>query len=202
MRIVLLGPPGAGKGTQAKRIVGAYNIPHLSTGDMLRAAALAETGTGEKIKQTMAEGKLVSDQLVTAAVIERISQPDARHGFVLDGFPRTMPQGVMFDDLLDTEGLDLDHVIELRADEKILLDRITTRACQAKQDGGSARADDTHEALKVRLDAYKEQTAPLIDYYRSRNLLRSIDGLQPVDAVTSDLLRMIGVTDRLTTDAG
>jgi adenylate kinase len=153
MRIVLLGPPGAGKGTQAKRIVSEYNIPHLSTGDMLRAAAQAETCIGKQVRQTIASGKLVPDLLVLAAVIERTSQADAARGFVLDGFPRTMSQAVTFDDFLDTEGLELDHVIELHADQKVLLDRITTRARQAKEGGSVVRTDDaairTNETNKI-----------------------------------------------------
>jgi adenylate kinase len=191
MRIVLLGPPGAGKGTQAQRIIEKFGIPHLSTGDMLRAAVHAETGIGRKAKQIMAEGKLVPDELVVAAVIERIAQPDAKRGFVLDGFPRTIGQATAFDDLLHTETAELDRVIELRADEEILLDRIETRAREARQNGRTVRADDNHEALKVRLDAYNEQTAPLIEYYRSKGILRSIDGLQEIDAVTQDVFRAI-----------
>jgi adenylate kinase len=191
MRIVLLGPPGAGKGTQAQRIIEKFGIPHLSTGDMLRAAVHAETGIGRKAKQIMAEGKLVPDELVVAAVIERIAQPDAKRGFVLDGFPRTIGQAAAFDDLLHAETAQLDRVIELRADEEILLDRIETRAREARQNGQTVRADDNHEALKVRLDAYNEQTAPLIEYYRSKGILRSIDGLREIDAVTQDVFRAI-----------
>lgn len=191
MRIVLLGPPGAGKGTQAQRISAAYDILHLSTGEMLRALAATETVAGNRTRQAMASGQLVPDQDVIAAVFQRISQPDALRGFVLDGFPRTVSQAVVFDDLLDHEGAELHHAIELRADESILLDRIMTRAREAREAGCAVREDDTSEALKVRIDAYNEQTAPLIDYYRSRNILRSIDGLQPIDAVTSDLFKMI-----------
>ena len=183
--------PGAGRGTQAKRITDAYNIPHLSTGDMLRAAASAKTNIGKKVQETMASGKLVPDPLVLAAVIERIAQSDARHGFVLDGFPRTISQAVTFDDLLHTEGFELDHVVELHVDEEVLLDRIVTRAREAAQAGGAVRADDNHEALKVRIDAYREQTAPLTDYYRSRNVLKSVDGLQPVDAVTKQIFQVM-----------
>lgn len=192
MRIVLLGPPGAGKGTQAKRVVDAYKLPHLSTGEMLRAAALDETCIGKKLQQTMADGKLVSDQLVIAAVIERIRQPDAKNGFVLDGFPRTISQAVTFDDLLHTDRLHLDHVIELRANEDLLLNRIMNRARETIEAGRAVRVDDNPEALKVRLDAYSEQSAPLIDYYRMRTILRSIDGLQPADNVTSEIFEMIG----------
>jgi adenylate kinase len=156
---------------------------------MLRAAASAETNIGKKVKETMASGKLAPDPLALAAVIERIAQSDARHGFVLDGFPRTISQAVTFDDLLHTEGVELDYVIELHVDEEVLLDRIVTRAREAVQAGGAVRADDNHEALKVRLHAYREQTAPLIDYYRSRNVLKSVDGLQPVDAVTEQIFQ-------------
>jgi len=191
MRIVLLGPPGAGKGTQAKRIIERFGIPHLSTGDMLRAAVHAETGIGRKAKQIMAEGKLVPDHLVVAAVIERISQPDSKYGFVLDGFPRTIAQAVAFDDLLLTEAVELDRVIELRADERILLDRIKMRAQEAKDRGQPVRADDTPEALKIRLDAYNEQTAPLVQYYRSKGILKSVDGLQDIDAVTREVFQAI-----------
>lgn len=193
MRIVLLGPPGAGKGTQAKRIVSDYNVPHLSTGDMLRAAVLAETCIGMKVRETMENGQLVPDPLVLAAVIERISQSDAQRGFVLDGFPRTMSQATAFDDLLVTEGLDLDHVIELRVDENVLLNRILTRAREAREGGATVRPDDNYETMKVRLDAYNKQTAPLVDYYRSKSILRSVDGLQSVDVVASELRRVMGM---------
>lgn len=191
MRIVLLGPPGAGKGTQAQRIIERFKIPHLSTGDMLRAAVEAETGIGRKAKQIMADGKLVPDQLVVAAVIERIAQPDSRRGFVLDGFPRTIGQAMSFDDILHTEATELDRVIELRADEAMLLDRIETRAREARERGHKVRADDNHEALRVRLHAYQEQTAPLVEYYRSKGIHKSVDGLQPIDDVTRDVFRAI-----------
>jgi adenylate kinase len=194
MRIVLLGPPGAGKGTQASRIAEKLDIPHLSTGDMLRAAVQSQTCIGKKAKVVMERGELVPDQLVVAAVIERIAQPDARRGFVLDGFPRTIAQAEAFDDLMHTEGLELDHVIELQVDDQILLSRVMTRAREARERGEQVRADDNQETLQTRLDAYEKQTAPLIDYYRSKDLLKCIDGLQPVDTVTEDVFRVVRQT--------
>jgi adenylate kinase len=191
MRIVLLGPPGAGKGTQAIRIAEKLDVPHLSTGDMLRAAVQSHTCIGKKAKAVMERGELVPDQLVVAAVIERIAQPDARRGFVLDGFPRTIAQAEAFDDLLHTKGLELDHVVELQVDDQILLSRVMMRAWEASQRGEQVRADDNEETLQIRLDAYKKQTAPLIDYYRSKGILKNIDGLQPVNTVTEDIFKVI-----------
>jgi adenylate kinase len=191
MRIILLGPPGAGKGTQAARMAQKLSIPQLSTGDMLRAAVSSGTSIGMKVAGTMRRGELVSDDLVVAAIVERISQPDAERGFILDGFPRTISQAVAFDDILMTEALDLDCVIELKVDAVVLLDRILHRAKGARANGQSARGDDTEEVLKIRLDLYRKETEPLIEYYRSRGLLKSIDGLQPIDIVAASLYETI-----------
>jgi adenylate kinase len=191
MRIILLGPPGAGKGTQAAPLAQKLSIPQLSTGDMLRAAVSSGTSIGMKVAGTMRRGELVSDDLVVAAIVERISQPDAERGFILDGFPRTISQAVAFDDILMTEALDLDCVIELKVDAVVLLDRILHRAKGARANGQSARGDDTEEVLKIRLDLYRKETEPLIEYYRSRGLLKSIDGLQPIDIVAASLYETI-----------
>ena len=193
MRIVLLGPPGAGKGTQANRIAERLHIPHLSTGDMLRAAVQSQTSIGKQAKVLMEKGELVPDELVVAAVVERISQPDAKRGFVLDGFPRTIAQAGAFDEVLHKKHLDLDCVIELKVDHDRLLERIVTRAREAAERGETVRTDDNPEALGVRIDAYNRQTAPLAAYYRSKDLLRDVDGLQPMDAVTADLFQTIGL---------
>ena len=192
MRIVLLGPPGAGKGTQAVRLAERFAIPQLSTGDMLRAAAAAGTALGRKAHEIMARGELVSDELVVAVIVERISQPDAAHGFILDGFPRTIAQAAALDDILLAEELDLDYVLELKVDEEALVGRILNRASDARANGGAARGDDTEEALKIRLSEYRRQTEPLTDYYRAKGILRSVDGLQPIDDVAAALLEAIG----------
>ena len=192
MRIVLLGPPGAGKGTQAVRLAERFAIPQLSTGDMLRAAAAAGTALGSKAHEIMARGELVSDELVVAVIVERISQPDAAHGFILDGFPRTIAQAAALDDILLAEELDLDYVLELKVDEEALVGRILNRASDARANGGAARGDDTEEALKIRLSEYRRQTEPLTDYYRAKGILRSVDGLQPMDNVAAALLEAIG----------
>jgi adenylate kinase len=184
MRLILLGPPGAGKGTQAQRLVDRYGIIQLSTGDMLRAAVKAETPTGLQVKDIIARGDLCPDSLVVEAVADRISQPDAHNGFILDGFPRTVAQAEALDRMLKEKHLDLDTVVELKVDEAILLQRIQKRAAEMVARGEPLRADDNAEALKKRLDAYRLQTAPLIGYYSGRGLLRTIDGMAPIDKVS------------------
>ena len=191
MRIVLLGPPGSGKGTQATRLAQRLAIPQLSTGDMLRAAVSAGNSIGRKAKAVMERGELVPDELVVAVIAERIWRPDARKGFILDGFPRTIAQAVALDDMLLAEGLNLDYVVELKVDEEILLNRILNRAKEAKTNGQAARVDDAEGALKVRLKEYRRQAEPLADYYRARGILKCIDGLRPVKSVTISLLEAI-----------
>ena len=161
MRLILLGPPGAGKGTQSQRLVQKHGIVQLSTGDMLRAAIRAGTPVGLKAKDVMARGELVSDDIVVGIVSDRIDEPDAQKGFVLDGFPRTPPQAEALDGLLGQKGLKLDGVIELKVDEDILLDRIATRVREMEARGEAIRPDDNPQAFKTRLDAYRAQTAPL-----------------------------------------
>ena len=193
MRIVLLGPPGSGKGTQAIRLAQRLAIPQLSTGDMLRAAVSAGNSIGIKAKAVMERGELVPDELVVAAVAERIWQLDSRNGFILDGFPRTISQAMALDDMLRTDGLKLDCVLELKVDEEVLLSRILNRAQEAKTNGHTVRADDTEGALKVRLEEYRGQTEPLINYYRAKGILKSTDGLQPINSVSTSLFEALNV---------
>jgi adenylate kinase len=191
MRIVLLGPPGAGKGTQAKELVSKYGIVQLSTGDMLRAAVAADTPIGRKAKDIMARGALVSDDIVVGIVADRIDQPDARNGFILDGFPRTVAQAEALDRMLAKKGLRLDAVVELKVDPDILIRRIESRIDQMKRRGEALRADDNPEVLKQRLDAYQGQTAPLVDYYGGKGALRVVDGMAPIDDVAAAIGRAL-----------
>jgi adenylate kinase len=183
MRLILLGPPGAGKGTQAKRLVEKYGIVPLSTGDMLREAVKAGTPVGQKAKDIIERGELVPDDVVVAIVSDRIDRPDAKNGFILDGFPRTVPQAEALERMLREKGLRLDGVIELKCDEGILLKRIEDRVAQTTARGETVRADDDPEVLKKRLAAYRQQTEPLVKYYRSRGALRTVDGMAAIPAV-------------------
>ena len=184
MRLILLGPPGAGKGTQAQRLVAKYGIVQLSTGDMLRAAVNAGTPVGLRAKDIMARGELVPDDVVVAIVADRIAEPDANKGFILDGFPRTVPQAHALDRMLAEKGLKLDAVIELKVDEGILRERMETRVSQMKARGEQPRADDNPDILHRRLLAYRDQTAPLTGYFQLQSVLRSVDGMAAVDEVS------------------
>jgi adenylate kinase len=185
MRLILLGPPGAGKGTQAAWLKATYDIPQLSTGEMLRAAVEAGTPIGLRAKEMMARGELVPDDVVVAIVSERIDEPDARKGFILDGFPRTVPQAHALDRMLKEKGLKLDAVIELKVDEGVLLKRIKKRVAETKARGEMLRSDDDPEVLRRRLLAYRDQTAPLATYYQLQSVLRSVDGMAPIPQVSS-----------------
>jgi adenylate kinase len=181
MRLVLLGPPGAGKGTQAKILVDTYSIPQLSTGDMLRAAIADKTPLGLEAKAIVDRGDLVSDDIVSGIISDRLDQLDCVNGFILDGFPRTIAQAEALTHMLDRKGLKLDAVVEIKADPDVLVERIINRA----KESGGARADDNEEVLRKRLDVYSEQTAPLVSFYAEQGLLKSVDGMAPIDEVTT-----------------
>lgn len=185
MRLVFLGPPGAGKGTQAARIVAKHGIPQLSTGDMLRAAVAAETPVGVKAKAVMDSGGLVSDEIVIGIVADRIEEADAKKGFILDGFPRTLAQAEALDVMLASKGLKLDKVLELTVDQSKLVGRIVKRAEEAKAAGQPVRKDDDPDVFKTRLEAYNRDTAVVAPYYEKRGQLTRIDGMQPIDQVTA-----------------
>ena len=189
MRLILLGPPGAGKGTQAQRLIAKHGIVQLSTGDMLRAAVAAGTPIGLRAKSIMDRGKLVPDDVVVAIIAERIDRQDAKRGFVLDGFPRTVPQAEALERLLAERGLKLDAVIELKVDEGILLRRIEKRVAEMVARGEKVRADDNPEVLKGRLGAFRAQTAPLVGHYAAKGMLKSVDGMAPIDEVAAAIDR-------------
>ncbi len=191
MRLILLGPPGAGKGTQAKRLVEQFNVIQLSTGDMLRAAVSAATPVGVRAKDIMARGELVPDDVVVAIVADRISEPDAQNGFILDGFPRTVPQAEALDRMMAHKGLALDAVIELKVDEGALLARIETRVASMVARGELLRPDDNPESLKKRLEAYRAQTAPLTGYYAGKGVLRTVNGMASIDDVTAAIAEVL-----------
>ena len=187
MRLILLGPPGAGKGTQAQRLVETYGIPQLSTGDMLRAAVKAETEVDKRAKAVMDAGELVSDAIVNAIVSERIDADDCRKGFILDGYPRTLAQADAVEAMLAGKGLGLDLVIELVVDDKALVGRIVKRAEEAQAAGQPVRKDDNPAVFEERLREYYKKTAPLIGYYHAKGLLKGVDGMADIDGVTAQI---------------
>lgn len=209
MRLILLGPPGAGKGTQAQRLIAKHKIPQLSTGDMLRAAVAAETEIGKRAKAVMDAGHLVSDEIVNAIVSARIDEEDCADGFILDGYPRTLNQADAVEVMLQDKGLGLDHVIQMQVDDDVLVSRVAGRyscaTCGAvyhdtdktpKVDGvcdncGSTgfkrRPDDNADTMRTRLRAYYKDTSPLVGYYHCKGTLRTVDGMQPIDEVTESI---------------
>jgi adenylate kinase len=191
MRIILLGPPGSGKGTQAQRLIQRYGIVQLSTGEMLRAAVAAQTPVGLKAKDIMAGGGLVPDEIVIGIISDRLDQPDAARGFILDGFPRTVPQAEALDDLLRKKRLKLDAVIELRVNESALLQRVESRVAEMRARGEEVRIDDTAEVLVKRLASYRAQTEPLIHYYSERRKLLTVDGMMTIEHVTHEINRIL-----------
>ncbi len=191
MRLIFLGPPGAGKGTQAKLLTERYGIPQLSTGDMLRAAKAAGTEIGLKAKAVMDAGQLVSDDIVNAIVAERVDADDCAKGFILDGYPRTVPQAVALEKMLKDKGCPLDAVIELKVDENALMGRIENRVAETIAAGGEVRADDMPEAFKKRLVEYREKTAPLSAHYASTGQLKTIDGMADVKTVTAEIEKVL-----------
>ena len=198
MRLILLGPPGAGKGTQAQRLVQKHGIIQLSTGDMLRAAVAAQTPVGLQAKDIMASGSLVPDEIVIGIISDRLDQPDMKNGFILDGFPRTVPQAAALDDLLKKKHLKLDAVIELRVNESALLQRVETRVAEMRARGEEVRLDDTPEVLARRLAQYRSLTEPLIHYYSERRKLLTVDGMMTIEQVTREINRIlaaIGATE-------
>ncbi|WP_065750123.1 adenylate kinase [Bradyrhizobium paxllaeri] len=191
MRLILLGPPGSGKGTQALRLVSKHGIVQLSTGEMLRAAVAAETPIGLQAKDIMANGGLVPDEVVVGIISDRIEQPDAKKGFILDGFPRTVPQAEALDELLKKKHLKLDAVVELRVNESALLDRVEKRAEETRARGEEVRVDDTPEVLTKRLAQYRTLTEPLIHYYSERRKLLTVDGMMTIEHVTREINRIL-----------
>lgn len=191
MRLILLGPPGAGKGTQAQRLVQRHGLVQLSTGEMLRAAVAAGTPVGLQARDIMASGALVPDEIVIGIISDRLDQPDARKGFILDGFPRTVPQAQALDALLKKKHMKLDAVVELRVNESALLARVESRVAEMLARGEEVRVDDTPEVLSKRLASYRRLTEPLIHYYSERRKLLTVDGMMTIEHVTREINRIL-----------
>ena len=191
MRLILLGPPGAGKGTQAQRLVQKYGIVQLSTGELLRAAVAAQTPVGLQAKDIMASGALVPDEIVIGIISDRLDQPDMKNGFILDGFPRTVPQAAALDELLKKKHIKLDAVVELRVNESALLQRVENRVAEMRARGEEVRIDDTPEVLAKRLAQYRSLTEPLIHYYSERRKLLTVDGMMTIEQVTREIGRIL-----------
>ena len=191
MRLILLGPPGAGKGTQGQRLVQKYGIIQLSTGEMLRAAVAVGTPIGLQAKDIMASGALVPDEVVIGIISDRLDQPDMANGFILDGFPRTVPQAAALDELLKKKHIKLDAVIELRVNESALLNRVENRVAEMRARGEDVRIDDTPEVLSKRLASYRTLTEPLIHYYSERRKLLTVDGMMTIEHVTREINRIL-----------
>jgi adenylate kinase len=191
MRLILLGPPGSGKGTQAQRLVHKHGIVQLSTGEMLRAAVAAQTPVGIQAQGIMAGGGLVPDEIVVGIISDRLDQPDAAKGFILDGFPRTVPQAEALDELLKKKHIKLDAVVELRVNESALLQRVETRVAEMRARGEEVRIDDTPEVLTRRLASYRSLTEPLIHYYSERRKLLTVDGMMTIEHVTREINRIL-----------
>jgi adenylate kinase len=191
MRLILLGPPGSGKGTQAQRLIQKFGIVQLSTGEMLRAAVAAGTPIGLQAKDIMASGALVPDEIVIRIISDRLDQPDMKNGFILDGFPRTVPQAEALDELLKKKHIKLDAVVELRVNESALLNRVETRVAEMRARGEEVRVDDTPEVLTRRLASYRSQTEPLIHYYSERRKLLTVDGMMTIEHVTREISRIL-----------